>query len=489
MRINSIRAQNFKTIRDLEMNEIGGLTVFIGKNNSGKTNILETITYFSKESRETERFSAEDKTATIHLELALTREEAKELGGSAKSSALILDHTPKNGKRITLDGKPTDAEIVARFLKSHVLHIDTARIFLPEVQSFNSSAKDELLQNDKGAERLAGQISFERAQTDFHELKLTHPKLFANVQDGLKTAFPNITYALDENLLAALHDEREHADAEPTITDAEKQVELERLGAGYLQIFSLILYAYHPKYPILLIDEPETHLHPALQKKLLELFRGVSAVKQIFLSTHSPSFVAAEHLNELRRVIRTEQGGTEYSPKKLEGVDFNRLVQELNPDSSELFFADTVLLVEGEADRILMRGLIERFGSGNREIKVVATHSNTNFDVYDELLSLYTIPHIILTDFDSLRNRVSFIDHALRGQRFHSVHDALPLLADKRIIVLPFGALEDFYPKKYQNRPTKPLNALNAAQNVTEEEYTSKRMMPLRRVVELCEKA
>ncbi|MBI2427004.1 MAG: AAA family ATPase [Candidatus Kerfeldbacteria bacterium] len=483
MKVVSIRAQNFKTIRDLDMQDIGGLTVLIGKNNSGKTNVLETITYFSKESYEIERFSKEDKAATIHLELALTPQEAKELGGAARAAILVLDHTPKAGKTATLDGKALDPETVAKYLKSHVLHIDTARIFLPEVSESGKS-----LALDKGLERLSGQISFERAQRDFHELKLTHPKLFTNVQEGLKTAFPNIHYALDEHLLTALHEEREHPEAQPTITDAEKHVELERMGAGYLQIFSLILYAYHPKYSILLIDEPETHLHPALQKKLLELFRGVSAVKQIFLTTHSPSFVSAEHLSELRRVVRTDSHGTEYFPKKLKGVDVNRLVQELNPDSSELFFADVVLLVEGEADRILMRGLLERFGSGTREIKVVATHSNTNFEVYDELLSLYNIPHVIMTDFDSLRSRVPFIDHALLGKRYRAIQDALPILATKRIVVLPFGALEDFYPKKYQNRPTKPLNALNAAQNVTEEEYTSKRMMPLRRVVELCER-
>lgn len=471
MTINVIRAQNFKTIRDLEMKDVGGLTVLIGKNNSGKTNVLETITYFSKESYEIERFSPEDKTATIHIEAVLEAEESQELCGSAKSAMLVLDHTPKSGKAITLDGKKVDPELVARYLRSHILHIDTARIFLPESQ---------------GAEKLSGQISFERAQRDFHELKLTHPKLFANVQEGLRSAFPNIAYTLDEDLLASLHHEREHAKARPRVTDAAKHVDLERMGAGYLQIFSLILYAYHPKYSILLIDEPETHLHPALQKKLLELFRGVSALKQLFLTTHSPSFVAAEHLQEVRRVIRTDRRGTEYFPQKLEGVDLNRLVQELNPDSSELFFADVVLLVEGEADRILMRGLLERFGSRTHEVKVVATHSNTNFEVYDELLSLYHIPHIIMTDFDSLRSRVPFIDRALLGKRFGHVRDALAALEPKRIVVLPFGALEDFYPKKYQNRPTKPLNALTAVHHLSEAEYRSDRMKPLRRVVEMC---
>jgi len=80
-------------------------------------------------------------------------------------------------------------------------------------------------------------------------------------------------------------------------TDKEnlQTIPLNQLGSGYEMIFSLI-YSYYlskkgNKKLIVLIDEPELHLHPKLQSDFIELLLEFSKDSQIILTTHSPLFI------------------------------------------------------------------------------------------------------------------------------------------------------------------------------------------------------
>lgn len=80
-----------------------------------------------------------------------------------------------------------------------------------------------------------------------------------------------------------------------TKKDNLQSIPLNQLGSGYEMIFSLI-YSYYlskkgNKYLIILIDEPELHLHPKLQSDFISLLLEFSKDSQVILSTHSPLFV------------------------------------------------------------------------------------------------------------------------------------------------------------------------------------------------------
>ena len=67
---------------------------------------------------------------------------------------------------------------------------------------------------------------------------------------------------------------------------------LSKLGSGYEMFFALI-YSYflskeNKKDLIILIDEPELHLHPSLQKIFLDFLIDISKNSQIIITTHSP---------------------------------------------------------------------------------------------------------------------------------------------------------------------------------------------------------
>lgn len=144
---------------------------------------------------------------------------------------------------------------------------------------------------------------------------------------------------------------------------------------------------------VLVIEEPELYQHPTRAKHLAGLlssiskggFRGVAASVQVIYATHSPYFVGADRIGQMRmlrkvdggrdkpkttRVWRTDMdsirkrladaGATRRTdPGRLEH-DFDRI---LTPLMSEGFFADTVVLVEGETDRIAVMMAAEMLGT------------------------------------------------------------------------------------------------------------------------------
>lgn len=80
-------------------------------------------------------------------------------------------------------------------------------------------------------------------------------------------------------------------------------------GAGLQQVIEMLTYLYlsHPR--ILLIDEPDAHLHSKLQARLGELFRRIAKDldAQVFLSTHSLDLIDTFSTNDVLVVDSTKR--------------------------------------------------------------------------------------------------------------------------------------------------------------------------------------
>lgn len=87
-----------------------------------------------------------------------------------------------------------------------------------------------------------------------------------------------------------------------------------QLSDGTLRIFGILLALYQtPPPPFLALEEPEQTVHPAILATLAEAFREVSEHTQIFVTSHSPHFVDFFQPEEIR-VVSMENGKTLVSP-------------------------------------------------------------------------------------------------------------------------------------------------------------------------------
>ncbi len=87
-------------------------------------------------------------------------------------------------------------------------------------------------------------------------------------------------------------------------------VDIGMLSDGTLRVMELLRYILSPVQRLLLIEEPETSLHPGLLERVLAELKAYSARHQTILATHSPQVVSSALPRELRLLTRTN-GRTE----------------------------------------------------------------------------------------------------------------------------------------------------------------------------------
>ena len=179
---------------------------------------------------------------------------------------------------------------------------------------------------------------------------------------------------------------------------------------------------------LLLIEEPEAHLHPQAQKvfidKVLELIKkslsNENLRTQLVVSTHSSHIADHVNLENLLYFKRKRVGREDFSSvislskeqvyddnrqnRDEERKNFDFVQRYLHLAEHDVLFADAFILVEGAVERILLPAMIKKIGNGlqNKYISILEVggrYANKFFKLLDALER----PYLVITDIDTVR--------------------------------------------------------------------------------------
>jgi putative ATP-dependent endonuclease of OLD family len=182
---------------------------------------------------------------------------------------------------------------------------------------------------------------------------------------------------------------------------------------------------------LLLVEEPEAHLHPQLQERVVDLIQqqplaGQRPV-QVVMTTHSPSLAARAAVETMTLVHKAKTYPLRPEETKLARTDYEYLRRFIDATKSNLFFARGVAVVEGPAEALLLPAIAEMAGLS------FSTYGVSVVNVGDVGLYHYArifqraaageampVPVACITDRDIVPDIASYVTKPKKGKRFES---------------------------------------------------------------------
>jgi predicted ATPase len=130
---------------------------------------------------------------------------------------------------------------------------------------------------------------------------------------------------------------------------SELQYTFDQLSWGTREVLAIVTFLVTAREgSLLIIEEPEAHLHPAAQARLFTFLETQTQTKQVFLVSHSVIFASLAPIESVFHVRREEGGKTVLVPVTESNVGI--LMEDLGIRPSFNFSSDSVVFVEGQND-------------------------------------------------------------------------------------------------------------------------------------------
>jgi predicted ATPase len=320
MKLTAIRVENFKAIKDVKI-DLTDVSLLVGSNNSGKSSLLQAVHFASRAMNQASEANKQSTISLREMEYVPT-EMYSEL--SHNSNWGNRRDQPESRVAFELTGDDGSGNI--RTL-SATAALKSAR---NEGIALNPSIDSRLIQSFRGRNVVFSAYIPGIAGIPLQETFASKRNVYRKAASGdSNVVLRNILYLLGRNKvldktierirevyqdksISVLVDFDNNADynfrASFNIKGMISHKPLELAGTGMLQALQIFSYLYLFKPKIILIDEPEAHLHPPLQTRLLMVLQA--AVQELgstaLITTHSP-FVAAG-LSRGARTVWLENG-------------------------------------------------------------------------------------------------------------------------------------------------------------------------------------
>lgn len=381
MHLKSIQIKNFKGFKNLSFECNQNFNVVIGENNIGKSTIFEALLIWEScfkriiNAKKTSFYKADGGNTYIpfgdltFIRLINDTDLFFEAPNQARITVNIKDKEnvfvltfelskPKSISNSYLRFKTInhkEFEKFALFLKHKQIKLDEAIFIYQTKPVSNILNKEPFMNSGQVLKKISIGKSGEVLRNKIIKKKATNRTNLENQISKVLNQKINF-YCTNEKRFQ----KDEYIDLK--VSNGTKNLDIHLQGSGFLQvaeIFSTIDYLENAMN-ILLIDEPDSHIHAKLQKKLLQELRLINNT-QTFVISHNDTFVSELNPDEL--FYLNNESKNEGAIKKLDLKNFDKIKKELGGiivALDKLNYTHKVCFVEGDDDIEYINRLLKK---------------------------------------------------------------------------------------------------------------------------------
>lgn len=438
-KIQSLQLSLFKGFKNTKINFSSGLNLLVGGNNSGKSSILQAVYlafYFlnltngisevdvkrggarRSQGHRLRGITVKSLPLPFHEEAYLSeglkkrsiREQSTKIGITTDKSIDFLETITFPGGNLLIISSDAHGQSgnqdYQKKVKAIINEVNSSPLFIPSFSGI--SIKEEVKMNEVVRHYLATGRSNEVLRNQLSSISKNRPKL-KKLNFYLKNSFgvEIVSNNTKEIYLSSLYKDSEY-----------DNLDISSAGSGFQQILQILVYIVTSNTDVILIDEPDAHLHHKLQNGLYDILSDMIAEgKQIIVATHSKVFIdravrGNDHLIPVNKTLEEQKAIQQYS----DGLKI--LYKEGLIDEDDVTKGGNLNLIDIEDSEIgfdIVKMWLAKLNFKEPQYKIVsAGDSVLGYIATKERIDNVNVKSLILRDSDSLSNEhLNTIESAL----------------------------------------------------------------------------